>query len=316
MNNQHWTDDPELVELFVSGNMRQERKRELESHLDQCASCRKIVDREATLRDGTRLYARNALKSRLRKRLSHTPISRVPWPHILSAAAVLIIIVGIGIQTRLWKSAEPTLHDADVGQVDSVLTPHFSADERSAQAREEGPPAAESDIEDRADEIEQMAAETRLGRERSLEQAQPSAGVAKSQLEQTEGVVWVTGTILKEEPAVGARADKKISAAVEERQNFRAPLALDNEGPRITASQKPVGMLPLAQQTGTLGVQEVVTALEEKNDSLYMTIFTDDRAFQSQELHIKPVTDDSVIVTAGRARIAFKIPAAMRGKIH
>jgi len=316
MNNDHWTDDPELVELFVSGNMRPERKRDLESHLGQCASCRKIVDREAILREGIRIYARNTLKSRLRNRLGHAPISCVPWPHILSAAAVLIIIVGIGIQTRLWKSAEPTLHDADVGQVDSVLIPQYPADDRSGPPREELPPAAESAIENEADEIEEMAAETHLGRERSLEQAQPMTGFAKSQMKQAEGVVWVTGIVLAEEPAAVARSDKKISAAAEEREHFRAPLAQDYEGPRITASQRPVGMLPLAQQTGTLGIQEVVTALEEKNDSLYMTIFTDDRAFQSQELHIKPVTDDSVIVTAGRARIAFKIPAAMKGKIH
>jgi hypothetical protein len=63
-------------------------------------------------------------------------------------------------------------------------------------------------------------------------------------------------------------------------------------------------------------LQDVITALEEKNDSLYMTIFSDDQEVQSQTLRIMPVTDDSVIVTAGKARIAFKIPASMKGKVH
>ncbi|MND01795.1 hypothetical protein D3C83_209240 [compost metagenome] len=60
----------------------------------------------------------------------------------------------------------------------------------------------------------------------------------------------------------------------------------------------------------------VMTSLEEKEDSLHMTIYSDDREVQSQTLHVTPVTDDSVVVTAGRARIAVKIPASMKRKVH
>ncbi|MEX2117191.1 MAG: hypothetical protein WEB37_09900 [Bacteroidota bacterium] len=316
MRNEHWTDDSELVELFVSGNMRSERTRDLEAHLALCVSCRKIVDREVLVREGIRLYARNTLKRRLRERLSLIPASGVPWPHILSAAAMLIIIVGIGIQTQWWKSAEPTLHDSDVSRADSIRSRDYPAAERSAPPAEELRAAAELSVEDRIDEMRAVETDRQLRRESVPHETQPSAGFAQSHVQQTGSIVWVTGIILTEEPTVASRADKGIFMAEKEVANVPKQLSKDIAGPRIAASQKPRRMLPLAQQAGVLGMREVVTALEEKNDSLYMTIFTDDRELQSQELRINPVTDDSIIVTSGRARIAFKIPGEMKGKIQ
>jgi hypothetical protein len=112
-----------------------------------------------------------------------------------------------------------------------------------------------------------------------------------------------------------SRAEKKIAAAAEQ-EGFQMQ-SKDIEGPRMTASQKPLRMLPADQrQAGLSGLQEVMTALEEKDDSIHMTIFTDDEEVRSQPMQIMPITDDSVIVTAGKARIALKLPSTMKGKVH
>ncbi len=267
MRNEHWTDDPELVELFASGNMRPERKRDLEAHLGQCASCRKTVDREATLREGIRRYGRNTLKQRLRDRLSLTAAPAVPWPHILSAAAVLIIVAGIGIQTRWFQSAEPVLHDSDVGKIDSVQRPELPIAERRAPASRALPPPAESAVEDKEDEVGAVETDMQFRRERGVVEGQPSAGFAKSQSQQMGGVVWLTGIILAEESAAGDRSEKKISAETDQRMKAQQHLSRDASGSKIIASQKPLRMLPPAQQAAIVGMQEVVTAIEEKNPS-------------------------------------------------
>ncbi len=317
MKNEHWTDDPELVELFVSGTLRPDQEKVFESHLEQCATCRAITDREAVLREGIRIYARNSLKSRLRTRVALSSPAAIPWPHIISAAAVLVIIVGIGIQTGLWKNAELTLKDADVGRMDTVRSLGHADVEPGASPEEVGELVpAESVEESRAEEIDEMEAAASIRRERALSVSPPSAEIAKSQVEPPGGIVWVTGKILTEQPRTAFRAEKKIAAAAEDQASFQMR-SKDVEGPRMTVSQKPLQMLPSGQQqVGLTGLREVMTALEEKDDSIHMTIFTDDMEVQSQPLQIMPITDDSIIVTAGKARIAFKFPSSMKGKVH
>lgn len=317
MTNEHWAGDPELVERFVSGGLGQDQKKAFEAHLGGCVLCREAVDQEVKLREGIRIYARKSLKNRLRKRLSLAPGSGIPWPHILSAAALLIIIVGIGMQTGLWRASELSLKDADVGMIDSLQVLDDRASEPSAPAVGELS-GAEPAIRDRADEIASEESDAPPRRERTLTTHLPSRELAKSGSGSAADVVWVMGIILPEHPpAAFSRSEKKISAAAaEEREGFAMAQRQDVGGPRITASQKPLSLLPAAQQAGVLGFQGVMTALEEKQDSLHMTIYSDDQEVQSQTLHVTPVTDDSVVVTAGKARIAVKIPASMKGKVH
>ncbi|MEX2189648.1 MAG: hypothetical protein WEB33_02995 [Bacteroidota bacterium] len=316
MTSEHWTDDHELVELFALGNLRPERKKDLEVHLSRCDSCRKIVDREILLREGIRHYARRNLKRRLRERLGQAVAPVIPWPHILSAAALLIIVVGIGIQLEWQKSVVPTLHDSAVGQPDTTRRADSRSPERSVPPIEELHAAVETDREGEADEIAGMAAGADRQRELTIRDASPSAGLGESRMHPARNILWITGTMLKDEPATDARAEKKALAAGEQRAKVQAPLSKEFAGPRMSASQMPVQMLPQEQQAGILGVREVLTALEERNDSLHVTIFTDDSEFQSQDLRVDAVTDDSVIVRGGNARVGLKIPGALKGKIQ
>lgn len=314
MKSEHWTDDRDLVESFVSGILSPERRSELEFHLSQCDTCRSIVDREAFLRKGIRYYGRRNLKQRLRERLDRAVIPMIPWPHVLSAAAVLIIVVGIGIQTGWQQPGGPLLSDSDVVMSDSVQRADGAAPERSVPSTEDLQPAVEEPRV--ADEIAGIASGEERRREIALRDAQTSMTAAKSHTQQS-AVLWVTGTILTDAPPAASEREERAFAAGRQRTEHQAPiLSKDLAGPRMSASQKPVRMLPPAQQRSPLGFQQVLTAVEERNDSLHVTIFTDESDFQFLELRVDAVTDDSVIVSGGKGKVGLRIPDALKSKIH
>lgn len=316
MKTEHWTDDQDLVELFASGSLTEERRKELEVHLNECDSCRNIVDREALLRKGIRHYARGNLKLRLRERLERAVVPMIPWPHVLSAAAVLIIVVGIGMQTAWQQPGGPVVHDADVGMADSVQNIEIRAPERDVPSAEDLQPVDDEGAGGVADEAAEISPREERRREIALRDARTPMAAAKSRTPPSESILWVTGTILTE--ASSARGEKEEAFAAG-RQRAETPeplLSKDRSAPRVSASQKPTRMLPQAQQMSALGIRQVLTAVEERNDSLHLTIFTDEADFQLEELQVDAVTDDSVVVSGGNGKLGVRIPDAVKTKIH
>jgi len=100
----HWTEDESLVERFVLGHVPKTERNDLEDHLRVCEICRRAVMREQQLAAGIRRAGVEELKQRLKARVGVPTRGDIPWPRILSLAAMTVIVVGVGIYTDWFGS--------------------------------------------------------------------------------------------------------------------------------------------------------------------------------------------------------------------
>jgi hypothetical protein len=115
--NLHWTEDEDLLAQYVLGRLSVEERKRLGDHLISCQRCREMVEREQELASGIRQLGRQELRARLRQQLAVTPdASRalVTWQRVASAAAVVLIVGGVGIYNH-WFT---------LGGRESMSAPH------------------------------------------------------------------------------------------------------------------------------------------------------------------------------------------------
>ena len=104
--NIHWTEDDDLLAQFVLGRSSAEETKRLQDHLSSCPECAEAVRKERSLVSAMRQQGREDLKARLRKQLTASPDSHhndILWKRVLSVAAVVMIISGIGIYNRWFN---------------------------------------------------------------------------------------------------------------------------------------------------------------------------------------------------------------------
>jgi hypothetical protein len=119
-NDIHWTNDDDLVAEFVLQRLEPGEMERLGQHLQECAACNEVVMREKMVAAGAKLAARRGLKSRLQNRLAATAGARpgkhqsvqqtrerLPWPRILSAAAIVTIILAVGVYNDWFQTRYP-----------------------------------------------------------------------------------------------------------------------------------------------------------------------------------------------------------------
>jgi len=137
----HWTEDPSLLEQFVLGRIPESRLQDLRKHLDTCAACRRAVQQEQNFVRSVRAYGRDQLRLRLKEKIGRYPSRVVPWPHVLSAAAIVLFVVGLGIYNRWWR--EPELVQSE--------------EQMTVERKDQGPPAPLAAEEKEAAGIDDMA---------------------------------------------------------------------------------------------------------------------------------------------------------------
>lgn len=126
----HWTSDEELLERYALGRVVGEELAVLQKHLQECEECQLAVQRERRLIAGVKRFGRDELKQRLRDRiLESSPASvsghvvadasrqiggkkaggsQLSWQTMVSIAAVILILTGIGIYNN-WFFTRPSL---------------------------------------------------------------------------------------------------------------------------------------------------------------------------------------------------------------
>jgi len=100
----HWTENEEQLERFVLNRLSPGERRELEDHLRTCEACQRAVRDERTLAAGIRALGRDQLKTRVKQRLPIKQPQQVPWQRLVGVAAVLFVLVGIGIHNGWFAS--------------------------------------------------------------------------------------------------------------------------------------------------------------------------------------------------------------------
>jgi hypothetical protein len=171
MKERHWTNDPELIERFVLHQVNPEERNELEDHLRICEVCKRSVRAEQMLIAGIRRSGREQFKSTLAAKLATIPTGekKTPWVKLLSAAAVIIILVTAGIYNRWFEmKKEPAVEPIpDIAQQSQESAPAATEKDESLGAvprRDANVPFAEPQAKSPTqDEIRRIAASPRAG---------------------------------------------------------------------------------------------------------------------------------------------------------
>jgi hypothetical protein len=111
--NTHWAEDEELLEQFVLRRLTPEEAEQYRKHLHACDRCRTIVEKEQELIAGIRLAGREAIKKRMSARLSTRTSKYAMWYRMVGVAAVIILLVTIGIYSNWFVSTEPQMEKSD-----------------------------------------------------------------------------------------------------------------------------------------------------------------------------------------------------------
>lgn len=107
----HWTENDDLLAQYVLNRLTEHEQRRLEEHLRTCTQCREAVRQEQELVSGIRQYGRDKIRSRLKGNLGARIEAKrtiVTWQRALSAAAVVLVVAGIGIYNRWFMWNEKT----------------------------------------------------------------------------------------------------------------------------------------------------------------------------------------------------------------
>lgn len=299
--NDHWTNDAELVEQYVRGTMGEDERTALKAHLGVCPPCRETVERERLVTQGIRLYGRSLLKERLKTMVGQRERKLVPWPHVVSIAAALLIVVGLGITHRWWGGEELVVHEEDIAAGISLPA------EEGAIARPDEP-VPEGMAEESAGLPATRSAGRRRGSDRAIVPPMPRAGDQSAELDSR----WIAGVIVdvpvrRREDADAALMMRggEAKAAEQDLRQVETDGVMDGQGVRIL--QRSEHELPHDQQS-QLKRAMIPTMFRQAGDRVELTLFSDTLDLERQAVQIRWISPDSLLVLIDGSAVAYKIP--------
>jgi hypothetical protein len=159
LEQEHWTENDVLVENFVLERLSETELQELKQHLARCARCRGNVEREQRIVGAAKSLGRALLKQRLGVNLKARAERQIPWPHILSTAALIAIIIGVGTYYRWYKPAEP----ADLIPMSKEQPIAQQKSESSQEKITSESSTADADVQRGVDQTSQMESNSETG---------------------------------------------------------------------------------------------------------------------------------------------------------
>ena len=338
MNNipHHWTEDPGLLEQFVLDRISEERLPALKEHLALCASCRSAVENERKFIETVKAFGRDRLRLRLKERIERSPSRLVPWPHVLSAAAIVLFVVGLGIYNRWWKEPEIVQSEEQIAAGGKELVPPAPEaaaeleDTRITGKTEDVPAtgagqlprsnlAAKTLAEKPANEVQKKKnrADQIAGDDKEPSfAARPRQMIAADELDsgkRRQEEYWIDGTLLatlatKEGMRSELRA--KDTTDVAGRGEIKDQVSLTQQG-KYVLQQQPGAALPMEQQRLQKGKASVPTKVRPTSDGAILTIYTDQIDLRNRIVQGQIAGSDSLIFVVDGLRIAYKLPSSV-----
>lgn len=349
MNNEkktYWTDDPELIEKYVLGQLSEEERRRLDADIAECEPCKEKLRREMQLVAGIRRHGRDQLKLRLRLRLRNEHSRQnYRYQFIGLAAAIVVIALGIGVY-HLWFSDIVAPKQFNSREV-TIAQPDTRSDESKRQ--DEQPAAGEGAAETRQNRSSQHA-ESSTARTLS-EQVKPSLSqgtggrkegfvsqTRKRKMQDIQGEtfaehparfptrsIWLIGKVVMiAERKPSAATDVQPQALTMEQQQQQALLKSEErtrsftivrEGSeqQVLLEQRLFRELPRSRQTQIGKAQLVETFVRQDSAGLRLIIYSD--IFSPNDLEnavVEMRAKDSLIVATPSQRIYYKLPDTFR----
>jgi len=340
--------DPDLLERFVLGRLDPDERAEVEELVRTSGEWREALRHEQIVAAGVRRLGRAGIRQRLSNRLRVSPPRATPWPRIALAAAVMCVIVGVGIMSR-WFVPSPQsdsvnldqLTEAEEGAEPAQTAPERIAGEDFAAVEKKALPEGSRRVEgERRDKAERQYEEenrpdeetraTALGA--SAQETDPDDGQASTTVSEsppvpavpTTSVFWTQGQLLADVPGglgnqVGAESREGIArdrrAAAEPTDGAPAGQTIKTLGKvsqSIALQQMPFTALDETRQQSfdQVASRLIPTLIEQRGDSLYLTLYPTS-PFSDSEMRAAtalPVTSDSLLVTVGSQQIGYRLP--------
>jgi hypothetical protein len=335
---EHITDDQELLADFVLGRLPDTARAEWQDHVAACEPCAEAVRLERALAAGIRRAGRDRLKARIAE-TGRSVERAIPWPRILSVAAVLAVVVGVGVYEH-WFTQEnlpvATLDQRPINaQRDVPYQPPADGASKPLPGRDEAGRNQLMEKSARSDERRYAApppaavagrggSEIKVNKDVDIG---VSPAIAALDDKGGAGAEWIEGNRLDGSPKgdreaplalqsngpAAARALGKVSAEGEKKAKEESPAATDAlsaNAMQFSVQQRPASALPRARQTVSQAIGNTVqTMVVRKGDSLSMTLYLDSLLDERtvQNARVRQVGADSVVVELGGRRIGYRL---------
>lgn len=329
MQSKHWTEDPELLERYTLKRVPESERAQLEEHLHSCAECRERIADETKIVEGIRTFGRTELKARLNNKLAKEPVRQIPWMRIMSAAATIVVIAGIGFFNEWFP---PSKKEMEPKPAETQGETKASPERAVAQKRELSD--LEKNREKDASSGGTTGKETRPSQKIQLNGAKredrpalsfaPQSGAAAAReralsldemkdqkVGQADDQVWVEGTVIEQadkmEEFRGARRIKKEGEAQVSKVGVqRAPQG-------VQLQQMSSSVLPPAQQQKQKfsNVNSIQTLVSRTNEGLKMTLYLDSLMQEAdfQNASVRELEPDSIVIDLPNKRIGYQLPS-------
>lgn len=330
----HYT--PEECEQAAMDRLGGEERRAFEDHIRSCPACRAIYREERLIVEGTRQWARNALKARLGRPAASQDARRVPWPHVLAAAAVVVVVVGVGILGHWYQRPEPMLTTAEESIIARQEPPSGTGNTPppvpspvEAQAESPVDPAvtlqkksvAAGELEDRSpagSSVGTGAAEYQRTRAATLSSPVPASGPALAEKADADipGIL-VFGSPVGAATAPGEAERKKKGETV---NTMERELASPDRSAGLSMAA-PATVFIVGQRSavrvdatgGSVPMGRVPARFVRSGDSLLVTLLLD-TLLREEELRavvVRRVSPDSLVVLLPSRTIGYRLPPGL-----
>lgn len=307
----HWTEDEDLLARFVLGQLDAAEASALDDHLKGCAKCRDAVQAERLIVAGVRRAGRDELKQRLAEKSGSRTSETFGWYRIAGAAAVLLVLLTVGILNRWFVSEEKTVVarrqpvDTLVPRTGLATTPR--ATPRSREAKNQRLNAESDRAKVSADKARRLA----------MKKKEQKRGEPAEEL-------WLQGSVLTENmastgEALGGKSMKKEQRADEAAKPMGLPQLSQAAGSKgaaidsltVTVKQLPLASMPARQRDVQYAKQLMQTLAQKSHAGLRITIFSDSSLSRTdlERATLQLIRTDSMLLRLGARRIGYKIPA-------
>jgi hypothetical protein len=337
----HFASNEELLSRYALGRLDDAERERIDRHAAGCSTCMASLRREMRIAAGARRLGRDDLKSELKRRIDRE--SRpARWPRILSAAATVGIVVGLGVYYS-WFS-ERTSVPAQVGadspvasrtgpltQVEKKAPAQGIRDKEMAEktaepsASSSAQPAAKQKAE--APSTYASAENERRTEYRKMVRSETAPGAAGG--ETSGGEFWSDGIVEGAVPVPEAAASRGGVAPQEKKQDLAKGNAMKEDEDRLNEEadrlkgavhrtqgeylirQQPASSLPGDRERPGKDQQRVPTRFDQRGNRTTMTMYLDSLVDEKdlKSARVDAVRDDSVVVTLGGKKILYRFPA-------
>jgi anti-sigma factor RsiW len=324
----HIASDEELLSKYALGRLLGSEQEKVDRHTAGCPACMEALRREMRVAAGARKLGREDLKAELKRRIAAPPV-RAAWPRIVSVAAAISIIAGLGVYYA-WFTGKGSLSPPVGGSPPLAgRTESLKQDEGNAPARElaervtaEKPPESPAPAGAHAAANQEGSASHAPRSADNNRRTEPSRGSTAASsgapMEEPGGGFWSDGIVERAGGALDAAAARGGVSAGEKTALLFKSKALKKEADQTKDAlqgqyllrQKPASALTGSRERSGRDQQTVPTRVDQRGSTTTMTLYLDSLLDENdlKRGRVEAVSDDSVVVTLGGTKILYRFP--------